>query len=191
MNTRDKNVLFESLSWDSCNYTRLYPRSVTKDIFLAMLDKNPDYSILIFSKKPGITIRETILGRIVKAKKRAKKKILDGSYGSSMTDREYQPGLMGRIKKFLAKHGEVIYGSSMFGQVHTDDMTEQDAAMWLAPRLSQMRNERLGYVKTVGLLKNSGKFRPEMIVVDKFTKLIRAPRLARTAHEGVSLFFRR
>ena len=192
MNRRDKRALFEELCWDVLRYIRLYPRSVTKDILLAMLDLNPDYAILVFAAKTSIDIDVTVLSRIIAAtSKSAKREILNGKYGSTLTQKAYLPTLMKRIKEFLANHGDVIYGSSMFGQVHTDDMTVQDAAMWLAPRLSQMRNERGGYVKTVDMLERSGKFKPEVDIISDLTRLIRTPGVARDAHEGVGLFFKR
>jgi len=192
MNRRDKRALFEGLCWDILTYIRLYPRSVTRDILLAMLDKNPVYAILVFASKTSVDIDIGILSRIVSAKsKGAAKKLLNGSFGSSLTQKAYLPTLMSRAKKFLADHGEVIYGSGMFGQVHADDMTVQDAAMWLAPRLAQMRNERRGYEDSVNLLKSSGRFKEDVDIVDRFTRLIRAPKMAEAAHEGVGLFFRR
>ena len=108
-----------------------------------------------------------------------------------MTQRAMNMGLGSQLKKILAKRGEIIYGSSMFGQVHEKDMNAQDAAMWLAPRLSQLRNESGHWQKCLDLLKRSRRAPEDVANVDLFSTSIRNKTRVVKAHEGVGVFFNR
>lgn len=192
MTRREKTALKHMMANDVLKYVRQHPRSTTKDIFLAMIKKNPYYAILVFSQKVDLVMSEATLGRVAASKTKADAKVLaEGGFGSPMTQRAMRRGLMGDLKRILHSQGEVVYGSGMFGQIHEKDMNEQDAAMWLAPRLSQMRNEQPSWKHSVDLLKRSGRARNDVAKVDRFTTLLRDPKAAAQAHEGVGIFFRR
>lgn len=98
---------------------------------------------------------------------------------------------MGDLKRILAKDGDIIYGSGMFGQVHHLDMKPQDAAMWAAPRISQIRNESSQWENCINLLLSSHQYRNEAERLHKWTASIRDQKSANDAHENIGMFFKR
>lgn len=192
MTKRDKMALKLKLAEDVLDYVRKNPRSTTKGIFLEMIKKNPYYAVLIFSQKPDIFMSVADLGRLEAAKTRSQaKEIVEGAIGSIMTKKSLRRSLMADLKRILENNGHVIYGSGMFGQVHESNLNDQDAAMWLAPRLSQIRHESSQWDKSVSLLRRSRRLPKDVANIESFTSLIRNQRRTNEAHESVALFFRR
>jgi hypothetical protein len=192
MTKRDKYALKLKLARDVCSFVRAHPRSTTKQIFLAMALHNPYYAILIYSQRLDLVIDAVALGRIEASKSKVSAaKILKDSVHTLITKRAMRRSLMADLKRILAKDGDIIYGSGMFGQVHQLDMQPQDAAMYLAPRLSQMRNESHQYQSCIDMLLKSGQYRKEAEQLHVWSTNIRDQARVNTAHENVGMFFRR
>ena len=189
---KDKHILKVKLGTDVCAYVRQHPRSTSTDIFLAMLAKNPYYAVIIFSQKFGPIIDVEALERISMAiDKKEADKILKKSLQDMPTKRVMRRTVMGEIKRALAKNGDIIFGSSMFGQVHQLDLQRQDAAMWLASRIGQTAKEVPQFNNCIDLLIGSGLHPKEMNMIKGWSVNIRDQKACNEAYQGIGLFFRR
>lgn len=193
LSKREKYALKLKMAKDVLAYVRRNPRTTTKQIFLDMIKKNPYYALLIFSQKVDLLMGVDALGRLEAAKTQASaKRIVEGSsIVPIMTKKAMRRSLMADLKRILEKEGEIIYGSGMFGQVHEQDLTDQDAAMWLAPRLSQLRHESSMWNHCANKLKQSRKHPQDSALIERITTNIRDQRKMNDAHESVGMFFRR
>ncbi len=175
---------------EALKIVRSSPRSTSTDILLSLVKKDPIFAAIAFSEKPRLAMYVKDIEAIIAAKttkeRRKHLKIF------SISDiKLLRPSVMRELKKVLEKEGEHILGSPMFGQVHVDDMTRQDAAMWLASNLSAIKNQSDDWSLCVKMIGRS-KIDPEGFKhLFKVTEHVRSRADMEKAHEFVELFFRR